>query len=309
MILRWCLKSLLLTQFLKRERSRTVFLKVIKWLREKISPRPRLTASAVRVICHATNTRTRGWNSIAIQLDPNLVWVNFGRGEANRMLGHYVEALEDLSRVIELVPQAPEGFASRGEVYRMLGHFEEARSDFNRALELDPSNNFAIKGRDALPRMSYEEAIKLATQMGALKPQTIKEKILEPLGSVPFSQTRLALERLDLWAKALMRGEDPKKALAKSGSLSTHVAFPGMKQSSSNENNAATCSTISLPRHNYPLQPWLQILLRVRSPKIVMRRVLAELLPLAKTEHWPDSKRPRGEAGPLRSGGNPKLFR
>jgi tetratricopeptide (TPR) repeat protein len=94
----------------------------------------------------------------AVELQPNLGWAIYGRGEASRMLGRYIEALTDFTRAIELIPERADGYASRGETYRMLERYDEARADFNQALKLDPNYDFAIKARDKLPRMTYEEA-------------------------------------------------------------------------------------------------------------------------------------------------------
>jgi tetratricopeptide (TPR) repeat protein len=147
----------------------------------------------------------------AIQLEPNLIWVNFGRGQANGALRRFDDALEDFTRVIELAPHAANGFACRGEIYLMLGQFEEAGADFDYALGLDPNHTSAINGRNAIPRMSYDEALQLAEQFGCLEPQTVKERIAAGImGSEAFKQSPLAQERRRLWAEDIRFGRNPR---------------------------------------------------------------------------------------------------
>lgn len=127
----------------------------------------------------------------AVELQPNLAWVVGGRGEANRRLGRFNEALADFERVIQILPEGADGFAMRGDTYRVLERYDEARADFNRALELNPHCALAIEGRGLLPRMTYQAALQLAEQMGALEPQTLAERAAAGVGGFhrPFSES------------------------------------------------------------------------------------------------------------------------
>jgi tetratricopeptide (TPR) repeat protein len=104
----------------------------------------------------------------AVELDPNLVWAIAGRGSANRMLAPYTVALNDFNRLIELIPEVADAFVFRGCAHSGLERYDQARADFHRALVLDPSCDLA-----------KEECANLPKQMGALKPQTMKERAME----------------------------------------------------------------------------------------------------------------------------------
>jgi hypothetical protein len=61
--------------------------------------------------------------------------------------------------------------------------------------------------------MTYEEARARAVEMGALKPQGLKENMAAGVmahNGRSFAQTPLAQSRLEAWTQAIMRGEDPR---------------------------------------------------------------------------------------------------
>jgi hypothetical protein len=63
--------------------------------------------------------------------------------------------------------------------------------------------------------MTYEEAKQQAIAMGALKPQTLKEKMsagwMANQGYRYYADTPYAQSKLEAWAQGIMRGEDPRK--------------------------------------------------------------------------------------------------
>ena len=72
----------------------------------------------------------------AIVLDPTYTYVYFSRGVLRwRELGEYEEAIEDLSRVLELDPGWAEAIFNRALAYKMNMQYEDAIADFERYLE------------------------------------------------------------------------------------------------------------------------------------------------------------------------------
>ena len=72
----------------------------------------------------------------AIVLDPAYTYVYFSRGVLRwRELGEYEEAIEDLSRVLELDPGWAEAIFNRALAYKMNMQYEDAIADFERYLE------------------------------------------------------------------------------------------------------------------------------------------------------------------------------
>jgi tetratricopeptide (TPR) repeat protein len=91
----------------------------------------------------------------AIELVPQHAGAFRNRGETYRQQGYIEESLADFARAIELDPKNAWILASRGETYRQQGRFEEALADLTRAIELDPNYAWAFGSRDLslLPRL------------------------------------------------------------------------------------------------------------------------------------------------------------
>jgi tetratricopeptide (TPR) repeat protein/serine/threonine protein kinase len=60
------------------------------------------------------------------------------RGNANRKLGRYEQALADHSRAIDLDPKYAAAWNNRGMVYINLGKYKKALGEFSRAIDLNP---------------------------------------------------------------------------------------------------------------------------------------------------------------------------
>jgi tetratricopeptide (TPR) repeat protein len=63
------------------------------------------------------------------------------RGNNQRMLGNLDEALEMISRALELAGGSPASHSNIGVVLMQLGRFDESVEHFHRAIEGDPNNN------------------------------------------------------------------------------------------------------------------------------------------------------------------------
>lgn len=59
----------------------------------------------------------------------------------------FQEAIDTLSKAIELNPQHYEAYDRRGSVYKKLGRFDQALHDFNQALAIDPTFHRAYRNR------------------------------------------------------------------------------------------------------------------------------------------------------------------
>jgi tetratricopeptide (TPR) repeat protein len=90
-----------------------------------------------------------GW----IERDPASSHAYFDRHQAWMDLGEPRNALDDISKAIELEPKQRR-FWARGDVYRHLGEYEKAVEDFARGEALDP----AQWEEDAFPLLSQADA-------------------------------------------------------------------------------------------------------------------------------------------------------
>ena len=62
----------------------------------------------------------------------------YDRGFAENKLAHYVSAIDDYTKAIELNPDVAEYFSTRGEIiYRTGGDLNSALEDLNKAIKLD----------------------------------------------------------------------------------------------------------------------------------------------------------------------------
>jgi tetratricopeptide (TPR) repeat protein len=74
----------------------------------------------------------------AIELDPKFTKAYGDRGVCYGQLGKYSQALEDFNKVIELEPKNAVGYTSRGLAYHSLGNSRDAIKDFDKAIKLNP---------------------------------------------------------------------------------------------------------------------------------------------------------------------------
>ena len=75
----------------------------------------------------------------AIRLEPALSGAHINRGNVLMVLKRYAEAMEAMTRGIEIADQnLPLAYYNRAMLFRMLGDQRSARADAARAAELDP---------------------------------------------------------------------------------------------------------------------------------------------------------------------------
>jgi tetratricopeptide (TPR) repeat protein len=114
-----------------------------------------LTSSALSILCLSiiTWTQVGYWqNSITLYdhtlkvTDYNWLILN-NIGFAYNDLGNYRQAIEDLSRAIEIKPGFAEAYNNRGIAYKGLGNYKLAIEDYNRAIEIKPGYAEAYNNR------------------------------------------------------------------------------------------------------------------------------------------------------------------
>ena len=77
----------------------------------------------------------------SIQLDPKQsYWVLFDRASCYMQASKNVEAVKDLTKIIEMKPNEPRGYALRAKVYTKLGKNDLAEHDRKRCEELNLKN-------------------------------------------------------------------------------------------------------------------------------------------------------------------------
>ncbi|MEI0701468.1 tetratricopeptide repeat protein [Brachyspira intermedia] len=65
------------------------------------------------------------------------------RGYTENYLEHYVEAIKDYNKAIELDPNNSYIYYNRGVSKENLTQYKDALKDYKKALELDPNNGYA----------------------------------------------------------------------------------------------------------------------------------------------------------------------
>jgi tetratricopeptide (TPR) repeat protein len=101
-----------------------------------------------------TDALLRGLRSNRDQLD---VLMSKSAGLFARKDGE--EAIEDLTRALELAPDNADAWYHRGLTYTLLGQREQALADYDRACDLNPDHEKALEKRAALrERMEQERA-------------------------------------------------------------------------------------------------------------------------------------------------------
>jgi len=85
--------------------------------------------------------------SRAIEIKPSHVKAYYNRGVAYNRLGNYRQAIEDLNKAIESKPSHAEAYNNRGNAYSGLGNYRQAIEDYNKAIENNPAYAEAYNNR------------------------------------------------------------------------------------------------------------------------------------------------------------------
>lgn len=83
----------------------------------------------------------------AIELKSDYVNTWFNRAEVRYELGQYADAVGDYSEVIQRQPDDVGAFTGRGHAHFRMGEFDKALADYQRAVTLDPTSSGALVNR------------------------------------------------------------------------------------------------------------------------------------------------------------------
>ncbi len=94
--------------------------------------------------------RALGAATLALSLSPDDPDLLIDRSVASATLGHYDDAVDDLSHALELDSRRPDALVLRAAAWRHEGHLDLAQDDVDRALTQDPENPEAYLERGIL---------------------------------------------------------------------------------------------------------------------------------------------------------------
>lgn len=110
----------------------------------------------------------------------------FFRGLCNRKLGHFQESVNDLTSVINKLPEEATLYSERGVSYFHLKDYKSSLVDMNKSVDLEPDNPY---------RYSSRAYIKAYTDVdGAIKDYE-KATQLDPQDEIAYNNLGLLLER------------------------------------------------------------------------------------------------------------------
>lgn len=126
----------------------------------------------------------------AIELESKEIVFYYDRGHAYCELKKYEKALKDYDQVIKLFPENSGVYHSRGYVYIKMGEYTKALEDCNRAIELDPQSFITYNNRGLTYRElgEYEKALEdlnRATELGPAFPNPYNHR-----GKIYFIQKK-----------------------------------------------------------------------------------------------------------------------
>ena len=78
-----------------------------------------------------------------VLLQRSAAYIELGSESLTGGSDYYKKAIEDAEAVVELIPEAPDGFYQKGLAYRMLGDFPSALEAFDETLRISPGNTQA----------------------------------------------------------------------------------------------------------------------------------------------------------------------
>lgn len=123
-------------------------------------------------------------------------------------LGMYDEAIEELTRVVNLDPEFGAAFAARGVAYHRTGRFDEAIADYSSAILIFPdyASAYNFRGLAHLEQHNYDEALADSQHAADLDPTYANAHLT--MGEVYLAQEdyEAALKRYVHYV--LLAGED-----------------------------------------------------------------------------------------------------
>ncbi len=125
--------------------------------------------------------RALGAATLALILSPDDPDLLIDRSIAAATLGHYEDAVDDLSHALELDPKRADALVLRAAAWRHEGHLDLAQDDVDRALAKDPDNPEAYLERGILRQRRGDRvgAHKDWVQAEALAPDSATSDLAE----------------------------------------------------------------------------------------------------------------------------------
>ncbi|MFF3208679.1 tetratricopeptide repeat protein [Streptomyces sp. NPDC002962] len=97
----------------------------------------------------------------ALEIDPAYAWALGTRGQAHLQAGRHEQAIADLTTALEIDPTLAWVLVSRGLAHLQADWYEQAIADLTAALEIDPADAWTLASRGEAHRQAghYEQAI------------------------------------------------------------------------------------------------------------------------------------------------------
>jgi tetratricopeptide (TPR) repeat protein len=121
----------------------------------------------------------------AIEINPQMAFAYYNRGNAKSDMKNYEEALKDYKTAIQLFPDYSESFFNRANTNADLYRFQEAIDDYDEAIRLGSENAIFNKGNALVCTGRFDEAL-----------QCYRESELKEIGSAGARHNRKALEKV-----------------------------------------------------------------------------------------------------------------
>ena len=140
---------------------------------------PYPTLDAKEYLRRGIEAEQRGQNAEAIQdltksieLNPELAEAYYTRGLAFSNQDEYEHAIQDYTKAIELNPEFAEACYFRGSAYSIQGEYERAIEDWTKAIELKPDDagTYILRGLTYYDQGEYEHVIEDSTKAIELEP-------------------------------------------------------------------------------------------------------------------------------------------
>lgn len=91
--------------------------------------------------------------SKAIELDPELADAHYNRAMVNLQVDQLIAAIEDMSAVIQLQPEAPRYYMERAQLYLIAGDGDRAIGDLEQVLSLARDERVTLAAKQLLAEM------------------------------------------------------------------------------------------------------------------------------------------------------------
>ncbi len=125
----------------------------------------------------------------ALYIDPRNPELLIDRAQALAVQGGYWEAIDDLSRAIELTANPGEAYGFRAAAYRHVGSLELAADDIARALTLRPDDPVLLLERGNIRRLAGDD--------GGARNDWLRV-VMDSPGTLAAKSAQINLERLDI---------------------------------------------------------------------------------------------------------------